>query len=196
MQIWFKLKEQVKYHLLNLHRNPRLAGFVIFDFVWLSAVLGREAWIWLTAVLILAMLAATPKLLWQRRYAFLILVFAGLFAEFLTVYFGVISFTGTDWLPPWLILLWVGFTGMSLIVFDWLRGKALLAALLGAVFGPITYFAGTRINAAEIIIAFPYAVTVYAVMWGLIMVLVSRLVTPILVAKAGETKGQEEHINV
>lgn len=175
MQIWHKLQQQI----LNLHRNPRLAGFVIFDFVWLSAVLGREQWIWLSGFLILLMFAATPKLLWQRRYAFLILLFAGLLAEFLTVYTGVISFTGTNWLPPWLILLWVGFTGMALIVFDWLRGKALLAALLGAVFGPITYFAGTRIDAAEILIGFPYAVAVYAVMWGLLMILVAKLVTPL-----------------
>ncbi|RUO22668.1 hypothetical protein CWE08_03725 [Aliidiomarina iranensis] len=178
MQIWrnwLKLKHQ----LLNLHRNPRLAGFVIFDFVWLSAVLGREQWIWLTALLILLMFAATPKLLWERRYAFLLVLTAGLAAELLTVLTGVISFTGTNGLPPWLILLWVGFTGMSLIVFDWLRGKALLGALFGAIFGPITYFAGTRINAAEILVSFPVAVAVYATMWALLMVLVAKLVTPL-----------------
>lgn len=166
--------------LRKLILNHRLAAFVIFDFVWLSAVLGRENWIWLTVLLIVLMFAATPKQLWHRRKAFLIIVVAGLGAELLTVIGGVIQFTGTEWLPAWLILLWFGFAGMALMMFDWLRGRAWLAAILGGVFGPITYFAGTRIGAAELQVEPFIAAVVYVVMWALLMILVARLVTPIV----------------
>lgn len=180
--------------LRKLILNHRLASFVIFDFVWLSAVLGRENWIWLTLLLIVAMFAATPKQLWQRRYAFMIIVAAGLGAELLTVTGGVIQFTGTEWLPAWLILLWFGFAGMALMMFDWLRGRAWLAAILGGVFGPITYFAGTRIGAAELQVEPAIAATVYIGMWALLMVLVARLVSPIVNSpKTSEQRSVEKY---
>ncbi|WP_185960675.1 DUF2878 domain-containing protein [Aliidiomarina halalkaliphila] len=158
--------------------NPRIIAFVIFDGVWLSAVWGRDPWLWLTALMIAVMFAATPAALWRQRRAFIAILLVGLLVEWLTVLFGVIQFTGTNGIPAWLYLLWVGFTGMALVVFDWLHRRYLLAAIAGAIFGPVTYLAGARFGAAELLLPVPWVIAVYAIAWALLMIFISRLVNP------------------
>lgn len=164
--------------LWKLLGNHRLAAFFIFDFVWLAAVLGRESWLWLTFLLIFLMFAATPKILWRQRWQLMGLVVLGCLLELATVTFGVIRFTGTDWIPLWLILLWVGFSGMALVVFDYLRKRFVIAAVLGAIFGPITYFAGERLGAAELQVNFLPALVVYSLFWSVMMVIIAAIVQP------------------
>ena len=173
-QISTRMIELIK----NLLRNHRLAAFVIFDFVWLAAVLGRSDWLWVTALLILGMFAATPKLLWRQRQTLFFLVVLGCLAEFATVYFGVIRYEGSALIPLWLILLWVGFSGMALVVFDYLHRRYLIAAILGAIFGPVTYFAGERLGAAELLVPFFTAIVVYSAFWAVMMVVIARFVVP------------------
>lgn len=170
---------RLKGLIWKLLGNHRLAAFFIFDFVWLAAVLGRERWLWMTALLIALMFAATPKLLWRQRWSLLFLVVLGCLIELATVKFGVIRFTGTDWIPLWLILLWVGFSGMALVVFDYLNRRFVIAGLLGAIFGPITYFAGERLGAAELQINFLPALVVYSLFWCVMMVIIAAIVVPL-----------------
>ncbi|WP_194755549.1 DUF2878 domain-containing protein [Aliidiomarina indica] len=158
--------------------NPRIVAFVVFDFVWLSAVWGRESWLWLTALLIGLMFASAPKVLWQQRRAFFAILVVGLAIEWATVIAGVIQFTGTSGIPAWLYMLWIGFTGMALVVFDWLHRRYLLAAIAGAIFGPVTYLAGARFGAAELLLVTPAIIAVYAIAWALLMIFIAHLVNP------------------
>jgi len=146
----------------------RLAGFLLFDLVWLSAVAGRESWVIATVVLVAAQIALATRSARWSWLQFAVLTFIGLGLELLVGLLGLIQFTG-GLLPPWLILLWLGYVAMAITALDWLAEKMWLAILLGLVFGPVTYIAGTKIGAAEAPYgALPMGIA-YAIGWALYM---------------------------
>ncbi|RUO36591.1 DUF2878 domain-containing protein [Aliidiomarina sanyensis] len=181
--------------LIRFGKNPRIVAFVVFDFIWLSAVLGRNDWFWVTALLIALMFAATPRPLWLQRKSFLIIFAAGIMVEWATVLGGVITFTDTSGVPAWLYLLWIGFTGMALVVFDWLHRRLVLALLAGAIFGPITYLAGARFGAAELHFELPITIAIYATAWALLMVLIAFQVNPKILAQRNHLESKEPSSN-
>jgi hypothetical protein len=75
-----------------------------------------------------------------------------------------------EWLPPlWLLSLWPVFasafmTGHSLA---WLRGRPALAALLGAVVGPLSYAGGARLGALSL--ESPRSALVVSACWAVSM---------------------------
>lgn len=50
----------------------------------------------------------------------------------------------------WMVCLWVMFSMTLRYSLGWLRGRYLLAALLGALGGPLAYWAGSRLGAIEL----------------------------------------------
>ena len=150
--------------------------FFFFDLVWFLAVWGREDWLWLTALSVALLYVTAWRYLWARRIQLALLIGVGLLAEYLVVSAGILSFTGTDYLPHWLILLWFGFWAMALVVFTWLQNRYWLALIAGLIFGPITYFAGVRLGAASMETSFIWVGFSYSLMWGLLMLLVVKLI--------------------
>lgn len=83
----------------------------------------------------------------------LIALLVGVAWENLSVALGVVAFPGPSvpigFAPAWMVGLWVLFGttwGSSL---QWLAHRPGVAALLGGVFGPLSYGAGVRLGAAE-----------------------------------------------
>lgn len=77
----------------------------------------------------------------------------GLAWDSLLVSLGWLAYPSGTWIeglaPYWMLALWVMFATTLDLSFGWLRGRALLAAALGAVFGPMAYLAGQRVGAVE-----------------------------------------------
>lgn len=145
---------------------------MLFDALWFSAVLGRESWIGLSLLLVIMLYISAWYYLWPRRNAVLLIIGCGLLAELVLVLGGVISFSGSNVLPSWLILLWLGFTAMALVVFTLFQQRYLLAALTGMVMGPMTYLAGIGLQAAQSHISLWWLVGIYAALWATLMVLI------------------------
>jgi hypothetical protein len=54
------------------------------------------------------------------------------------------------WLAPvWIIAMWAGFATLLHVALRWLLPHRWLAALLGAVGGPLAYYAGMRLGAVN-----------------------------------------------
>ncbi len=68
--------------------------------------------------------------------------------------------------PPWIVTLWVAVGTMLRTSIAWLRGRPVLAATLGAIGGPFSFWTGTRLGATELplgwgsfaLLGFEYAV--------------------------------------
>ncbi|RUO31685.1 hypothetical protein CWE12_01425 [Aliidiomarina sedimenti] len=158
-----------------LKHLTRLVHFFLFDLIWFLAVWGREQWLWLTIGLVVVLYLSAWRYLWARRRTLALYIVLGLAAEYLVVQAGIISFTGTDHLPWWLVVLWFGFAAMAMVVFTWLRERYVLAAIAGLVFGPVTYFAGVGLGAAQLEVdAFWVGVT-YSLVWALLMMVLVYL---------------------
>lgn len=95
---------------------------------------------------------------------------------------GLIEFHDTPWpaalAPPWLLAIWTIFGATFPPLLGWLKGRPWLAAMLGALSGPLTYAAGAALGAAHLpqpAIALP----VYALLWaGLLPLLAGCLPAP------------------
>lgn len=76
--------------------------------------------------------------------------------------------------PYWIIAMWMLFATTLNRSMSWLKGRPALAAAMGAVTGPLSYYAGSRLGGIEFVS--PVAATVaLAVGWALIMPVVVLL---------------------
>jgi hypothetical protein len=105
-------------------------------------------------------------------------VLIGLVADSLLVAGGLVSYpTGTfleGFAPYWILAMWALFATTLNVCFKWLRGRYVLAAILGAIGGPLAYLAGRELGA----ITFTdqtLALTALAVIWAIAMPLMMKL---------------------
>lgn len=164
-----------------------LVNFAGFQLGWFACVLGTAHGVpWLGP------LVAVPVLAWHLRSAdrpgpaALLLAAAavsGFVLDSLLVQAGRLSFArgvlleGTA--PYWMVTLWVLFATTFNVSLRWLRGRLALAALLGAVGGPLAYLAGARLGAAEVLepawVTHLAVAAVYALATPALLVLARRL---------------------
>lgn len=132
----------------------RAVNFALYYAGWFAAVLG-PAWgyPWTGTAVALALLGCHLALVHRRRDELVLMAAAALFGtvvDTLQIAAGLLRFpTGTlfGWLPPaWLIVLWAQFAATFHFSMRWLKGRPWLAALLGAVGGPLAFAAGHRVG--------------------------------------------------
>ena len=139
--------------------------FVIFQAIWLIAILGGNQWLALCLILLAIHFFVTPSRSQDWRVLPIALIGIVLDAGFTLV--GLFEF---DQFPVWLGLLWVGFIltlGHSLA---WLRKLPRLALVpIGAVAGTASYLAGWRLDAVELPFGMGASAAALAVAWALLL---------------------------
>jgi hypothetical protein len=130
-------------------------NFVLFQLGWFACVLGaaHQQVLWavlgtLTYIALHAWHSASPK----AEIGLLIKALAfGLLADSLIMHLGFIDFRDS-WPAPYLSPLWMWTLWLLVATtingsLSWLRGRPILAALLGAICGPMSYEAGIKLGA-------------------------------------------------
>lgn len=153
----------------------KIAAFVLFNILWLSAVAGRSDYIVLTAVLVAAQLGYSLYVAKVRLQLILQLLAVGLLLEAIATGLGTIDFTG-GLFPLWLAFLWLGFAAMAPLALDWLAQKPVMAALAGAISGPFSYWVGVGLGAGTASSTLQLVIT-YAIVWALFMLFFCRALT-------------------
>ncbi len=154
----------------------RLVNFVVFEGAWFACILGVSHGqpLWGTAAVAAGIawhvaISARPA----TELALIgILCAIGLVAESLVVAQGNVAYPAGQpvaWLAPyWMVALWGEF-GIALnVTLRWLKRKPWLAALLGAVFGPLSFMGGVRLGGARFVDE-PAALVTLVVMWAVLM---------------------------
>jgi len=78
--------------------------------------------------------------------------------------------------PHWIVAMWVLFASTLNVSLRWLRGRSVLAMLLGAVAGPLAYYAGAKLGG--VVINEPvFVFTALAIGWAAFVPLLVRLST-------------------
>jgi len=175
----------LKHNLLN---------FALFQLAWFAAVAGAAAgqmWYGPAAVgaFLIIQLALIPEGR-GRELAYVITVgLVGALLDSALHALGVLKYPSSEvaWgfasVPPWIISLWVAFALLPRFSLAWLVGRPRLAALLGAVGGPLSFFAGTGFGAI--------APGDEPVVTALVLALEYALVTPLLLAWAPAAPDRE-----
>lgn len=132
-------------------------GVVGFKAVWLCTVLGAAAGnIWLGPLALLAFAGVQVLFSNNRRRELLVLASGlamGLVMETVVVRAEWVSYA-PGWpdsilAPAWILALWGAFSLMSIDGLAWLRGRRILAAVLGATGAPLAYFSGIVLGAGS-----------------------------------------------
>ena len=157
-------------------------NFVAFQLGWFACVLGAaNGWPWAGPVLVLGIiglhLARARR--WRPELRLILAVAAlGLVVDSLLLATGWLSYPSGLWVPGlapyWIVAMWALFATTLNLSLGWLRGRPLLALLLGAVGGPLSYLAGEKLGGIDLIEPFP-ALAALAVAWAVAMPLLMLL---------------------
>jgi len=135
----------------------KVINVALFQAAWFAAVLGAaRGMLWLGPLAMVPTLAIHLALQENRRGEVKLLLAAGLLGLiFDTALVAGGVFTPLQHLfprpisPPWMICLWVNFAATLNVSMAWLRGRYVLAAVFGAVGGPLAYCSGAKLGATE-----------------------------------------------
>ena len=136
--------------------RANLLNFVAFQVCWFCNVVGAAAGLpWLgplvTAVWIAAHLLASSEGRHSEWRVLLAAAVIGYCVDSAMTLGGLIAFPSIAQLgspsPIWMVALWVGFAATLSHSLGWLGGRYALAALLGAVGGPLAYYSGQHLGA-------------------------------------------------
>lgn len=103
----------------------------------------------------------------RRVLAYLLaLAVVGIAFDLIAFRLSLISFSNHEshFLPYWLLAMWLLFVSVIPLSFDFFKSRLVLAGLLGAIFGPISYFSGE----AFLVLTFNgyWSIFIYAVFWS------------------------------
>lgn len=151
-------------------------NFVAFQAGWFATVLGAANGMpWLGPIAVLAVAVLHLKASHRPRNEARLLLSAmalGVVADSLLLATGWIAYPNGAWVaglaPYWIVTLWALFATTLNVSMRWLRGRYLLAAVFGAVGGPLSYLAGAKLG-AMVFVESASALTALAVGWGLLM---------------------------
>jgi hypothetical protein len=183
---------------------PWLINFLAFQLGWLACVLaGAHKMPWLgtlTALLIIALHLGALRLSRTRPVlpeiglimtaALLGAILDSILATSgLLIYPSGVLLPGTA--PHWIIAMWMLFATTLNVSLSWLRGRWLLALLLGLIGGPLAYYAGHRLGGVEFAQPLWQPLLALALCWALAMPLLSILAVK-FVPSLGAQRGPEK----
>ncbi|MDX2478784.1 MAG: DUF2878 domain-containing protein [Desulfuromusa sp.] len=171
----------------------KIINAVIYQIGWFSCVLGA-AWGHPTigsflALLLIAVhlyLADSPK---TETQLLLCTCLLGVCLDSIQQALGVFSFKIESdwplWIPLWIFVIWAQFATMLHYALYWLSGRYFLASFFGLIGGPLAYWGGVRLGAAEFGENIVFSIISLAFVWA--------LVTPLLFwisSKLNPTEGR------
>jgi hypothetical protein len=168
---------------MNISDSRRkLLNFGAFQLAWFACVFAAAQGRVLLATLAVAVAVGVHLSIAPRRApeAMLILVVTsiGLFWDSLVVSLDLVSYASGNFAdgvaPVWIIAMWALFATSLNLSMGWLKGRPWLAALFGAVGGPLAYLAGERLGGLQM----PdpvIALGAQAIGWAVILPLLTRL---------------------
>ncbi|MGJ7520650.1 DUF2878 domain-containing protein [Variovorax sp. LT1P1] len=165
-------------------RAVQWTNAVLFQCAWFAAVLGaahdRPLLGTACVAAVIAWHLAVSARPAQEAWLVALLCLIGVVVESAIVRQGHVAYPSgqpvASLAPYWIVALW-GLLAIALnVTMRWLHGRLLLAALLGAVLGPLSFSSGARLGGAQLLHP-TEALTTLAVVWAVLMPLLVILAT-------------------
>lgn len=151
------------------------ANIVGFQIGWFACVLGAAYQLpWLGVsnalfILVLHVVRSNNALMECQLLLLAVLfglVFDSLLLDLAWIKFAPVAYWPDALSPPWMLSLWALFASTLNIALDWLKKHTALAVILGAISGPLSYWAGERLGALNLL-NFNMAMLYLAVGWAI-----------------------------
>lgn len=165
--------------------NRTIVNLIAFQCCWFASVLGGAAGMpWLgplfAALWLPLHIRATGAFMIVETKLIFTAGVLGYLLDSVVVLSGGMSFPAQALLGApttlWMVTLWLGFAATLRHALGWIRGRYLLAALLGAIAGPFAYWSGAKLGA--VVLTDPVAsLLMVGAEWLIAMPLLLLLVT-------------------
>lgn len=161
----------------------KILNITLYQVGWFCCVLGA-GWGYPIAGGLLALLLAGAHLVLAREWekeALLMLsaCLLGVAVDSIQQAVGLFTFTSHPdwplWLPLWVFVIWAQFATLFHYALYWLSGRYLLAAIFGLFGGPLAYWAGIRMGAADFGPDPLLTIVCLAIVWATVTPLLCRL---------------------
>ena len=160
-----------------------------FQLAWWSCVLGIQNGYSYFGPIIMAVFLSVHLIFFKLNGSEIVFIGAvGIIGAMVDTAFLQLSFieyrglTVPYFAPLWIIAMWLGFAATLNHSLSWLADRWLFAVLLGAIFGPLSYLAGTKFGALNFTPTF-FSITVLVVIWGVAIPLLYLLNQKMVLAK-------------
>jgi hypothetical protein len=159
--------------------------FVLGQAGWFACVIGAAKGVaWIGVVVVVALVAVhlrrVARPLEEAKLIASVVVIGGTW-ESVLVFLGLLAYpTSTEihgLAPLWLLALWGLFAAQINTTYAWLKPRIALAALLGAIAGPLSFHAGAVLGALQFVKPWPARLALaagWAVLLPLVIVLSRR----------------------
>jgi len=156
--------------------NRTLVNFIAFQLGWFSCVLSAAKGLpWLGLIVVCLVVALHIRSSDKPRHEWQLLILAvmsGLVFDSLLVSGGLVRYPSgmlfSNMAPYWILAMWALFATTLNVSMAWLKNSLVLASVMGAVFGPLSYLAGQRLGAIELLDT-RVSMMALAVIWALVM---------------------------
>jgi hypothetical protein len=96
-----------------------------------------------------------------------VLLLTGVLVDGTLLAIGFFSFTSAGFpIPLWLVVIWAALAALPHHSLAWMKKRSLLSALFGAFGGPLAYWAGVRLGAADFHWPLLSSLVLLAVVWA------------------------------
>jgi hypothetical protein len=159
-----------------------LVNIIAFKIGWLSSVVGVAKGVPLLGPAVIFVAIGIHLAFAKRPLNELLLVCAtgiiGAIVDSLMISAGWLSYPSgmlvSGLSPYWIIAMWMLFATTFNVSFRWLQSHMPVAALFGAISGPLSYYFGAKFSAVTLLDFYP-AMIALAVSWGAMMPLLLGL---------------------
>lgn len=146
-----------------------------FQICWFAAVLGTYQWQWFTVFLTLLTVAYCVLSDANSLKRIAVVTIIGLVVDSLNQQFSLLIFQ-PDWLPVWLLCLWVVFAWYACQLKSVLhRFPKTYVSIVGGVGGVASYYAGYKLQAVEFGYSVSFTVMILFMEWCAVMVLILKV---------------------
>lgn len=145
-----------------------LLNVILYQVVWFLCVFKENQGALIALVFLVAHLFFSPYRIKDMRMMAVLLAVGTLIDG--TLYLAGFMTYNVQALPIpfWLAVVWLALATLPHHSLKWLKGRILLSSLLGALGGPLAYWAGVKAGAASFTLPLISSLTLLAVIWGVL----------------------------
>ena len=135
-----------------------IQNFILFQIGWLSCVMGgaSSSYHWFGVAVVTAIVAVHLARSYTISNEIMLIVIATLLGtswDSALMGAGLLAFNNgvvfDAIIPFWMVAMWALFSTTLNVSMQWMKNRYLLAAVFGAIGGPVAYYAGHRLGAVE-----------------------------------------------
>ncbi|MGH1469731.1 MAG: DUF2878 domain-containing protein [Cellvibrionaceae bacterium] len=134
-----------------------IINFAFFQIVWFLSVILQNQFYLPVFVTLVAIFLHDRYVVTDRRewIGVFIVVLIGVLADSFFTLIGVLAFYHVSLIPIWLVCIWIVFSMTLCHGLSWLAERYVVAAVLSAFAGPLSYIAGSRLSGGNVALGDP-----------------------------------------